>query len=181
MEDASASDVAEGESAANSTMEAEIMGEAVKEATALETLTARVSLPSLPQHRLTASTVLLLVLGILAAALFVLAMRRPVLRPRSKLPTLRRIDEWTPVARADANAPHADPPSIQLPSQRGFNVRPPASYSTFGDGPDGDAAWQAAKADWHAAIAAAKRLHTTGPDGEVQVAQNGQASAARPG
>ena len=172
--------------APNATLEVVVSEDDVGVATGLESFAARASiLSSLPQHRLAASSVLLVMLAICAIALFVLVVRRPVLR-RGKLPPLRRTDEWTPVARADANLlPHAvarpgdEAPSIQLPGQRtGSGLPASRAYNTFGG--DGDAAWQAAKADWHAAIAAAKRLHSGTEPASANVAARPCAAGPAP-
>ena len=141
--------------------------EALAGAVGLETLAARASvLPALPAHRFAASSVLFMLLMLLAVAVLVLAARRPVLR-RQALPAIS--DEWAPF-----NADHRDtpelhpssrtsaPPELQLPAHR--DLPGPSSYNTFEA--DGDEAWQAAKRDWHAAIAAARRLpNPTGPTG----------------
>ena len=61
--------------------------------------------------------------------------------------------EWTPVYRRASY----EPQPILPPTPGGV---PQPQYNTFGD--DGDAAWQAAKQDWYAAIAAAKKAGNRG-------------------
>jgi hypothetical protein len=123
-----------------------------------EHMTSR--LPALPEHRLAASSVLLLLLAVIVTALLVLALRRPTLRGRHKFG-----GSWTPVPAdsfatsqlspsAKPSAAAAEPSALKLaPHERGES-----SYNTFSSIED-DAAWQAAKSEWHAAIAAARRLH----------------------
>ena len=149
--------------------------EALAGAVGLEALAARASvLPALPAHRLAASSVLFMLLLLLAVAVLVLAVRRPVLR-RQALSNVS--DEWAPI-----NVDHRDtpdlhpssrtsaPPELQLPVAR--DLPGPSSYNTFDA--DGDEAWQAAKRDWHAAIAAARRLpNPTGPTGEASCSSSG--------
>ena len=109
-------------------------------------------LPSLPEHRLAASTFLLVLLVLLMVALLALAVRRPMLRRALSRRSSNEI-EWTPVNRRASY----EPQPILPPTPGGV---PQPQYNTFGD--DGDAAWQAAKQDWYAAIAAAKKLHEPG-------------------
>ena len=103
-----------GTASENSTLE--VLNDAASVSTSLETLAARASiLQSLPQHRLAASSVLLIALLILAVALIVIAARRPMLRSRHALPPQ---NEWAPII-ADANAAAPDSseqPSVQLPA-----------------------------------------------------------------
>ena len=74
--------------AANATVDA--ITEDSMVATGLESLAARSSiLPSLPQHRLAASSIVLMLLLLLAAFVLILAARRPVLRTRHPLPPHR--------------------------------------------------------------------------------------------
>ena len=136
----------------------------------LPAVAARSVLSALPQHRIAASSVLLVLLALLVAALLILAVRasrRPVLRSRT-VSTLG--DEWAPIngersARPDdqgwptVGSGAAEASAIQLPEAQRHQTAPTTtSYNTFAS--DEDEAWQAAKRDWHAAIAAAKRLHT---------------------
>ena len=106
----------------NATMD--VLNDATSESTSLETLSLRGSvLPSLPQHRFAASSVLLIALVLIAVVLLYVAARRPTLRSRYALPPLER--EWAPI-RADegAAAPTLQLPALQLPLWRGRPHRP---------------------------------------------------------
>lgn len=163
---------------ANTTIE--VLNDAADISTGLESLAARAAiLPSLPQHRVAASSVLLIALLILALALIILAVRRPMWRARAAQPPLEH--EWAPIAQREAGSlGAAGTPGLQLPA---VPRESPASasrayYNTFG-GTDGDAAWQAAKRDWYNAIAQARRLQSDA--GSSRAATNGHSEAAGAG
>ena len=141
---------------------------ALAASTALESLVANI--PSLrehaTEHAIISWSILFVLLALLFVMLAILAARRSTLRRARHFSPRLSETEWAPINRAEvqspdmlpSTAPAPGPPHLQLPA-----LREPTSYNTFA--PDGDAAWQAAKADWHAAIAAARRLHDppTGP------------------
>jgi hypothetical protein len=112
----------------------------------LESLAAA-RLPARAEHRLAASSVVLALITLIGAALFILVLRRPVLRRPAA-----RGEEWT---RINAEAQAAPPPTHQ---GRTVALQPNHRYNTFStDDVEDEEAWLAAKQEWHAAIDAAKQ------------------------
>ena len=142
---AEAWDVSEGPALTNSSSTS-YAPSTLEDADLLESLAA--SLPTLAAGpRALANGLPLLLSIVLMSVLLVVVVRRPV------IPMRRSRAAWTPV-------PVQGVP-LQLPASSLPDTHPPpAAYNTFAAE---DAAWAAAKAQWHAAIDAARRLDAPAP------------------
>ena len=148
---------------ANSTTSALLEG-----AAQLERMAAR--LASRAEHRLAASSTLLLLLCLIGVALIWLATRRATRRPAA-LPAAAH-DVWMPVST------NADAPAGAALNRYNTGSR----YNTFCSEASEEQAWEAAKRDWHAALARASRLEPSparGATASVEEAVEDDAPALR--
>ena len=146
-----------------------------------EPLALSARLPSRPEHRVAAASALLTLVFLRCAMLLI---RGTVWRPavlQRRATAMGTNKEWSPI-RADVEeggaggvAPSAavgdsssqsccSRAACDLPSSLQSPVAPQRSYNTFADGRlplDEDAAWMAAKQDWHRAINAARAMRGT--------------------